>query len=132
MPRQPAGWMEIRAHSHQQALKEAHQALDNGHPANYPDDEFAKLFPPHDPLGPPEDEDDPDNPTGPGGHLQIRRPPKVSNQQKRASAPYTDDELFRGLFGRAPKPGELEDGEVAASRPARRLRLERGQWVPDQ
>lgn len=26
--------MEVRAHSHQQALKEAHDALDRGHPAN--------------------------------------------------------------------------------------------------
>jgi hypothetical protein len=106
--------MEIRAHSHQQALRDAHNALDRGHPASYPDDEFAKLFNPASKDGPlaPDDEDDADNPTGPGGHQQIRRPPTVSDQQKRrasAHEPYTDAELFRGLFGREPKPGELED-----------------------
>ena len=99
--------MEVRAHSHQQALKDAHDALDRGHAANYEPDEFAKLFPPTGPnrLGPPDDDEDEP------GHLALPNNSKVYDKEKRASAyaPYTDDELFRGLFGRAPKPGELED-----------------------
>lgn len=79
--------MEVRAHSHQQALKDAHQALDRGHAANYPPDEFAKLFPPSD-QSPPDDEDEP-------GHVALPNNSKVSNQQ-RASAPV--DAEFAHLY----------------------------------
>lgn len=50
----------ITAHSHQQALKQAHEALDRGHPASYSEDEFARLFNPGSkggPLGPDDEEE---------------------------------------------------------------------------
>jgi hypothetical protein len=101
----------VTAHSHQQALQDAHQALDRGHKANYSDNEFAHLFPPGAPLSPDDDEDDPESETGPGGHFAPPQKQRVTDKQKRASAyePYTDRELFESLYGRAPKPGELDD-----------------------
>ena len=146
---------EVRAHSHQTALRQAHEALDRGHVGSYSADDFAKLFPPTSPIGP-DDEDD-TSMTGPG-HFTPTRPPAVSNQQKRASAgmwpastgmtdedwaavdefeqyrhtfppgdadeahgryrdrlhasayaPLSDLDIFRRLWGRDPKPGELDD-----------------------
>jgi hypothetical protein len=91
----------VTAHSHAQALQDAHDALNRGHKANYSDSEFAHLFPPHAPLGPDDDEDDPESPTGPGGHYVPPSKSKVIDKQKRASAyePYSDEELdFRLLF----------------------------------
>lgn len=94
---------EVTAHSHAQALQDAHDALDRGHPANYSSDDFARVFPPSAPLGP--DEDD-TSMTGPG---HFAPPPRrqVSDQQKRASAePYTDEELFRALYPPGTKFGD--------------------------
>lgn len=103
---------DVRAHSNAQALKQAHDALDRGHPANYSDDEFSGLFNPSTPLGP---DDDDTSMTGPGHFTPpIKRPVQQSEQsawprQQKASAPLSDDELFTALWGRAPKPGELDD-----------------------
>lgn len=99
---------EVSAHSHQQALRDAHEALDRGHQANYGPDEFAKMFPPSAPLG--SDDDDPDE-TGPGAFTPGRKR-QVSDIQQRAAAGghVTDEELFIGLYGYRPRPGYF-DGE---------------------
>lgn len=58
---------DFAAHSNAQALQQAHDALDRGHPASY-GDEFSKMFPPSSPLGAPVDDDD----TG-TGHYTPRK-----------------------------------------------------------
>lgn len=91
---------DISAHSHAQALQDAHQALDRGHKANYSDDEFAHLFPPGaKPLDPDDDEDQ---------DITLPNKPKVFDKEKRASAfePYSDEELFRALY---PPGSRFED-----------------------
>lgn len=100
-----AGSMVI-AHSNQQALQQAHNALDFGFGQHDdPAAEFARLYPPGQ-YDPDDDEEmSEDNSYAP------QRTPTVSDQQTRrasAYAPIGDAELFSRLFGRAPKPGELD------------------------
>lgn len=147
----------VMAHSHQTALKQAHEALDRGHKASYPASQYARLFPPSAPYTPDDDEDlDEDHGFAP------RRKPKVTDSETRAAADaahedawtynglygadgstygevryderavdprqralrkrsnqmrasaagddqWISEQDFRELFGRAPKPGELDD-----------------------
>jgi hypothetical protein len=116
---------EIRAHSHQQALQQAHDSLDRGHPATYYSEAERKrqgLFNPRDPLGPPqdgEDEDDPGSLTGPGGHYapskrslaypgedqgRANRSPVTWDGYVHARADAFDDDgwdaaVFRAMYG---------------------------------
>lgn len=117
---------DVRAHTHAQALQEAHDALNRGHKGSYTTDEFSALFPPSAPLGQPED-DDADAPA----HFALPNKSKITDSEKRAAAypPLSEDDEFRALFGRAPKPGELDDDVAASSPAARRQRLDHGQWV---
>jgi hypothetical protein len=98
---------EVSAHSHQQALRDAHDALDRGHQANYGPDEFSKMFPPSAPLG---SDDDPDE-TGPGAFTPGRKR-QVSDIQQRAAAGghLSDEDLFLSLYGYRPRAGYF-DGE---------------------
>lgn len=96
---------QVRAHSTQQALQQAHNALDFGFGAHPdPASEFARLYPPGQ-YGPDDDEDQSED-----HNYAPQRSPNVQQGGTRASAAYMSDaERFRLLFGRAPKPGELDD-----------------------
>jgi hypothetical protein len=97
---------EVIAHSHAQALRDAHQALDRGHQANYDADEFAKLFPPTGPaaLGP----DDTDE-TGDGAYTPGRKRQVTDIQQRAAAGGHvSDEELFFALYGRPAPRGYFE------------------------
>lgn len=98
---------QVRAHSNAQALQQAHDALDRGHPASYQGDEFSSLFPPSGPnaLGPAEDDDD--NPAGPGHFTPAR---KALVQRASAGEPLTEADEFELLYGR-PAPRGYFDGE---------------------
>jgi hypothetical protein len=99
----------VRAHTRQQAQDQAHQAIDRGYATvDLGPDEFASLFNPMSkdgPLGP--DDDDPNSPTGPGGHYQLPNP-QPSQQSASAYAPYSDAELFASLY---PPGTTFEDEE---------------------
>lgn len=105
---------EVMAHSNAQALQQAHDALDRGHPGAYSEDEFTGLFPPSAPLG--HAEEPKTSLIYPGEQQGRRDRSSVTwDGYTRASAStydgLTDDEKqWRALFGRAPKPGEMDDG----------------------
>ena len=111
---------DIKAHSNAQALKQVREVLDRAHPGADVCPECGQpslpgkhakgcvtgMFPPSAPYN---GDDDPDSPTGPGGHYQpkINRP--VIDRQKRASAYLSDEELeYRLLYppGTRFEPGE--------------------------
>lgn len=114
---------QVSAHSHQQALQNAHQALDTGHGALYlseAEKSRQSMFPPRSPLGPPEDDEDEDDTgmTGPG-HFAPALKRRVIDQQKRASAHNPSDEAdqFEALYGyRAPRGYFDEPGRMSETR----------------
>lgn len=84
---------DIRAHSNEHAANLAHQAIDRAFGRPDPASEFAHLFPPHSPyIEGDEDEEG-------TGHYMPRRTQRVYDNQRRASAPVTDAEVFRTMYG---------------------------------
>lgn len=89
---------QVTAHSHQQALTNAHQALDVGHAALYPDDpaeaDLRKTFPPSKPLGPPASDDER------AGHVALPSRSTTWDGYVKGSAgdPLSDDELYDALY----------------------------------